>query len=93
MAGEHHARRRAGERYGYDLTERDERRLCAKLASQVKEPTPDCVRLQIQSDGRERWLVWHKAEWMALIFAPETGAIVTFLPPVVVRDNRSRLPW
>lgn len=93
MAGESHAGHRAAERYGYDLTDGDERRLCVRLAFQDVEPTPDCVRVSVQPDGRERWIVWHRCEWMAVIYEPTDGLIVTFLPPTVVRDNKHKLPW
>lgn len=88
-----HAYHRAAERYGYAITEVEHGRLCAKLSFQPSDPTADCVLLYTHHDGREAWAVWHKGEWMAVVYEPTAGILVTFLPREAIRKHRDKLPW
>lgn len=88
-----HARKRASERFGLDLTWAEYNGLCLKLGKQYQQPTDDCVLLNQQSHRLWRWAIWFKGEWMPVVFDNELRNIVTFLPASYLRQHRNKLPW
>jgi hypothetical protein len=74
---EEHARRRAWERYGLELSHRDYWVLGTQIA------VGDGRRARYGADlhsGRQTWLVLHGDRWLFCLWCPRTKQIVTFLP-------------
>ena len=88
-----HTIQRGSERFGFDLDIRGYKALSAAIAFHELTEAPECVRLCPVGNGREKWAVWHKGEWMPLVFDTEQARIVTLLPANVLRHFRHKLPW
>ena len=84
-----HTIRRATDRYGLQLNEAE----YAALSLRVAVRDDGCVLLSGVYLGRERWAIWYKGEWIAVIFDPAQGRIVTVLPKDVLRRFAGKLPW
>lgn len=88
-----HSMARGAERFGLDIAVREYKALSAAIAFHELTASPEHVFLCKAAEGREKWAVWHKGEWIPLVFDPEQARIVTLLPPRELRYFRSKLPW
>ena len=84
-----HSTRRAWDRYGLRLNEA----AYAALSLRLTEKGDGCVLLSNVCLGRQKWAIWYKGEWMAVIFDPAQGRIVTVLPKDMLRRFADLLPW
>lgn len=88
-----HSMQRGAERYGLEISISDYKAISAAIGFHELTNAQECVQLSQVSVGRQKWAVWYKGEWMALIFDPEQARIVTVLPPSELRRFRKMLPW
>lgn len=88
-----HSTQRAADRYGLEIDAAEYTALSLKIAFQELISTADCVRLSDAHEGREKWAIWYKGEWIPLVFDPEQGRIVTILPKRELRPFSWKLPW
>jgi hypothetical protein len=86
---EEHARRRARERYGLDLSHRDYWLLGEQIRQQDQRRARPLAPL---TSGREAWLVLHGARWMVCLWCPIGRQIVTFLSLRTMIDGGRLLP-
>ena len=88
-----HARRRADERFGLELTDADAAALCIRLASRACQPQDGVVLLHREDSGRLHYAAWHRGEWLPVVFDPERCKLVTVLPAHALRRHKGKLPW
>jgi hypothetical protein len=89
----HHATDRGSERYGLELTRQEYTTLSAQISFHELTRAEEIVKLCNAGDGRERWAVWFKGEWIPVVFDPEVARIVTILPRNELRNHSWKLPW
>lgn len=79
-----HALTRAKERYDIDLTQAD--------LSEIRRDIRDghALLLSNNADGCQVFAVYHQRVYMRLIYAPNTGAVITFLPANAPLPKRRR---
>lgn len=89
-----HARRRAEERYGFQM----DKLALASLRSRIIAvlcgmEDPGCVLLDRTNEQLTRWALWHGGEWVPLVYDEEMACVVTFLPSGMLRKHKRKLPW
>ncbi len=78
--GQRHAPRRARERFGLDLDNRD----FAKIRGIIRAGWgPDCRPLAVSThdDRRVIYAVWYRERWLPVVFNEREGYVISFLPP------------
>jgi hypothetical protein len=89
-----HTTDRGTERYGLELSSGEYAALSAQIAFHDLTGEESVVRLcHPAANGRERWAVWFKGEWLLVVFEPSTAKIVTIMPKSVLRKYQWKLPW
>lgn len=85
LANFSHARRRAAERYGLDLTLDD----LHALARLIRTHDRSVVPLGIRDDGRRPWVAVRIGQaWYPVVYDVATASVVTFPPPEVLDRYR-----
>jgi len=87
QAMKEHARKRAMERYGMELTEP----LYNEFCNWIKTGDPRAVFLEKQSLRVSLWAFRHKEQWLPIIYDKVRHTLVSVLPQEVLTVHKKKL--